>query len=136
MLRAISNLDCSAQFNERNFALVEYRDAKGEARRSFNMTKDGFVFLVMGFTGKQAAQFKEAYIQRFNEMEAELRRSHRTGDLGSVTVHHPPYKGKGVPPNCPRCHSLHEAWTELCSSMADLLNEALRDLDSAPDRLD
>lgn len=36
------------------------------------MTKDGFIFLVMGFTGKKAAQFKEAYINAFNQMEKEL----------------------------------------------------------------
>ena len=35
----------------------------------FNMTRDGFVFLVMGYRGKKAASFKEAYIKRFNEME-------------------------------------------------------------------
>ncbi|WP_395842570.1 Rha family transcriptional regulator, partial [Edwardsiella tarda] len=29
---------------------------------AYEMTKDGFVFLVMGFTGKRAAAFKEAYI--------------------------------------------------------------------------
>lgn len=34
--------------------------------------KDGFVFLVMGFTGKVAAEFKEAYINAFNEMERKL----------------------------------------------------------------
>lgn len=39
------------------------------------MTKDGFVFLVMGFTGKKAAQFKEAYISEFNRIEAQLHNS-------------------------------------------------------------
>ncbi|MGK5614918.1 Rha family transcriptional regulator, partial [Proteus mirabilis] len=34
--------------------------------------KDGFIFLVMGFTGKKAVQFKEAYIAEFNRMEAQL----------------------------------------------------------------
>ncbi|WP_440867560.1 Rha family transcriptional regulator [Symbiopectobacterium purcellii] len=38
----------------------------------FTMTKDGFVFLIMGFTGKKAAAFKEAYIAEFNRMEAQL----------------------------------------------------------------
>ena len=38
----------------------------------FNMTKDGFVFLVMGFTGKQAATFKEDYINEFNRMATTL----------------------------------------------------------------
>ena len=39
------------------------------------MTKDGFSFLVMGYTGKKAARFKEAYINAFNKMESEIRSS-------------------------------------------------------------
>lgn len=31
------------------------------------------MFLIMGFTGRKAAAFKEAYIARFNQMEAELK---------------------------------------------------------------
>ncbi len=72
-LRAIDKLECSRAFNERNFALVEYEDAKGETRRSVDMTKDGFAFLVMGFTGAKAGRFKEDYIAAFNEMEATLK---------------------------------------------------------------
>ncbi|WP_258549008.1 Rha family transcriptional regulator [Thalassospira profundimaris] len=41
--------------------------------RRFNMTKDGFTFLVMGFNGAQAALFKERYIEEFNRMEAQLK---------------------------------------------------------------
>ena len=37
------------------------------------MTRDGFTFLAMGFTGPRAAVFKEAYINAFNKMEAELK---------------------------------------------------------------
>ena len=36
------------------------------------MTRDGFTFLVMGFTGKRATLFKWAYIDAFNRMEAAL----------------------------------------------------------------
>jgi Rha family phage regulatory protein len=68
VLRAYDKLDCSPQFNERNFASVEYVDAKGELRRSVDMTKDGFMFLVMGFTGAKAAAIKEAFIDAFNRM--------------------------------------------------------------------
>jgi len=39
----------------------------------YEMTKDGFAFLVMGFTGAKAAAFKEAYINQFNAMETELK---------------------------------------------------------------
>src|SRR5690606_10053082 len=63
----------SAEFNERNFALVTYKDAKGERRPEYLMTKDGFAILAMGFTGKKAMRFKEAYIRRFNEMETFIR---------------------------------------------------------------
>ncbi|AKJ34198.1 Rha family transcriptional regulator [Aeromonas hydrophila NJ-35] len=76
VLRAISCLECSASFNERNFALVEYRDGKGEARPEYLITKDGMVFLVMGFTGKQAARFKELYILAFNWMAELIRTTH------------------------------------------------------------
>ena len=36
------------------------------------MTRDGFSALVMGFNGKKADQFKEKYIERFNQMEAHI----------------------------------------------------------------
>lgn len=38
------------------------------------MTKDGFSFLVMGYTGKKAGEFKEKFINNFNEMEKKIRR--------------------------------------------------------------
>lgn len=75
VLKKIDNIDCSVEFNERNFAPVEYIDAKGEKRPAYQITKNGFVFLVMGFTGKRAATFKEDYIAEFDRMENELRLS-------------------------------------------------------------
>ncbi|MDT2306841.1 Rha family transcriptional regulator, partial [Paenibacillus larvae] len=33
VLRSIHNLECSDDFNERNFASVDYLDGKGESRR-------------------------------------------------------------------------------------------------------
>ncbi len=72
VLRAISNLECSSEFAALNFELSSYTDCTGRNLSVYNMTKDGFVFLAMGFTGKRAAQFKEAYIEAFNEMEKRL----------------------------------------------------------------
>ena len=74
VLRAIKSLDCSDEFNGRNFALVAYQDAKGEQRPMYYLTRDGFTLLAMGFTGKVAARFKEAYIEAFNLMEESLRK--------------------------------------------------------------
>lgn len=73
VLRDIRELGCSEKFNGSNFGLVEYKDAKGERRAEYLMTRDGFVLLVMGYTGDMAMRFKEAYIQEFNRMERELR---------------------------------------------------------------
>ena len=42
--------------------------------RAFHLTRDGFTLLAMGFTGKRALQFKLAYIDAFNQMEASLAR--------------------------------------------------------------
>lgn len=57
-----------AEFNERNFALVTYRDQKGELRPAYSMTKDGFTLLVMGYTGPDALKLKVLYINEFNRM--------------------------------------------------------------------
>lgn len=59
----------SADFTERNFALSSYKDSSGRSLPCYALTRDGFTALAMGFTGKKAAQFKEMYIRRFNEME-------------------------------------------------------------------
>ncbi|EPX4070212.1 Rha family transcriptional regulator, partial [Shigella flexneri] len=71
-----------------------YTDAKGEKRPMYQITKNGFVFLVMGFTGKKAAAFKEAYIAEFDRMEAELRQNNTPpadkmipGDGRTLVVH-------------------------------------------------
>lgn len=76
VLRAIERLECSAEFRERNFAFTSQplRMPNGGIRNDtvHAITKDGFVFLAMGFTGKEAAQWKEAYINAFNAMEADI----------------------------------------------------------------
>jgi Rha family phage regulatory protein len=41
--------------------------------RSFDMNRDGFALLVMGYTGPKALRFKLAYLDRFNAMEKQLR---------------------------------------------------------------
>lgn len=81
ILRAIRNLNCSKEFNEHNFAPVEYTDKKGETRQEYLMTKDGFTILAMGFTGAKAMQFKEAYINAFNKMQNLLKSNDRIMQL-------------------------------------------------------
>jgi Rha family phage regulatory protein len=65
---------CSEEFNRLNFEPVKYKDAKGEMRPCFDITRDGFAILAMGFTGREAMVWKEAFLASYNEMEAELNR--------------------------------------------------------------
>lgn len=50
-----------------------YTDKQGKPRPMYYISKDGFVLLAMGFTGKAALDFKIAYINAFNEMERRIR---------------------------------------------------------------
>lgn len=82
ILRKIESLDCSAEFASAHF----YADVQkvsignGASRESkvYEMTKDGFMFLVMGFTGAKAAAIKEAYINAFNQMAETLQNTTKT----------------------------------------------------------
>lgn len=49
-------------------------DPNGRSYPEYLITKDGLTLLVMGYTGEKAMAFKLAYIQRFNEMEALLKK--------------------------------------------------------------
>ncbi|HHD0446297.1 TPA: Rha family transcriptional regulator [Campylobacter jejuni] len=60
-------------FTESNFILSTYKDKKGELRPCYNLTRDAFSLLVMGFTGEKAYKWKIEFIKAFNEMEKRLR---------------------------------------------------------------
>lgn len=78
IIRAIKNLiEGSAQ----NCAVLTmfsesaYKDEQNKEQPMFIMNRDGFTLLAMGFTGKKAMQFKLAYIEAFNKMEEEIKKS-------------------------------------------------------------
>ncbi len=75
VVQKIESLECSEQFLTRNFSRVKF-EHRGNSYDAYQITKNGFVFLAMGFTGKKAAAFKEAYIAEFDRMEAELHQNH------------------------------------------------------------
>ena len=77
VLNKIETLECSPEFRLLNFKETVWSrpNPSGDTpiqSKAYEITRDGFVFVAMGFTGKKAAEFKEAYINAFNEMEAKL----------------------------------------------------------------
>lgn len=70
VLKAIRNMECSEEFRVRNFAETPYiHPQNGQTYIMYEMTRDGFTFLAMSFTGAKAALWKEAYIEAFNKLE-------------------------------------------------------------------
>lgn len=71
VIRAINNLleNDSTQNCVRCFNKSSYTDAKGGKRPMYVMNRDGFTFLVMGFTGNKSNEWKWQYIKAFNKME-------------------------------------------------------------------
>jgi Rha family phage regulatory protein len=72
VLQSIENLvadNSAAKF----FRLTTYKN-RGKEYPMYEMDRDGFSLLVMGFTGEKALQWKIKYIEAFNQMESELKR--------------------------------------------------------------
>lgn len=72
VLKSIENLvadNSAANF----FQLTTYKN-RGKEYPMYEMDRNGFSLLVMGFTGEKALQWKIKYIEAFNQMESELKR--------------------------------------------------------------
>ena len=130
VLQAIRDLEAPADFAQLNFKRGTYLDANQQERPMFHITRDGFTLLAMGFTGKAAMQFKLAYIEAFNAMEAELRAGRPNIDLLSSTIrmldtlNRRIAAGIDVPP-----HVLKYAWSmALCTRNRTVLPAASENL--------
>lgn len=74
VLRAIRNLECPEEFSLRNFAARDYVDERGKSQPMFEITRDGFAMLAMGFTGKKATDWKIKFLNAFNWQASEINR--------------------------------------------------------------
>lgn len=73
VLQDIRELDCSEEFRVHHFVHTPYvHPQNGQTYEKCLMTEQGFAFLAFGYTGKEAARFKEMYINEFNRMRDQL----------------------------------------------------------------
>jgi len=77
VLQAIRDMECSPQFRQQNFLQMAHFRANpvtgGQTESPcYEMTKNGFLFLAMGFTGQKAALLREGYIRAFDELATEI----------------------------------------------------------------
>ncbi len=83
-IRALMS-DCPEDFNKLNFQPIKYYDARGREKPMYEVTRDGFMLLSMGFTGTNATRLKIAFIEEFNRMEAALHHpSQRAGQVDEL----------------------------------------------------
>ena len=68
-IHQIINENHSPQNCGQCFKPSKYVDASGKRNIMYYINRDGFVFLVMGFTGEKANEWKWKYIEAFNQME-------------------------------------------------------------------
>jgi len=76
VLQSIEKLlsDCpDKEFAELNFQLSSYQDSTRRTLPMYKITHDGFAILAMGFTGKQALQWKIDFLTDFRNMETALK---------------------------------------------------------------
>lgn len=72
-IRAVIDANPDKNFTGLNFELSSYTDSTGRKLPEYQLTRDGTMLLIMGYTGPKAMALKTAYIKRFNEMEQALR---------------------------------------------------------------
>ena len=83
LLKDLAPQNRGALFSEAS----DFDEGANRVVRRFEMTRDGFSLLAMGFTGQKALQFKLAYIDAFNRMEAALQQSgDQLGNDAAVAV--------------------------------------------------
>lgn len=75
VLRAIEGkMKVSAKLRSPQYFIENtYVDKSNRQSKEFLMTRDGFSFLVMGFTGSKADEWKLKYIEAFNKMEEHVK---------------------------------------------------------------
>jgi len=73
VLQAIEGLVADLPQQHRlNFKPVSIDDLYGRKQPAYEITRDGFSLLAMGFTGKKALEFKLKFLDAFNKMERAL----------------------------------------------------------------
>lgn len=71
VLKSIKNL-VAQNFATKNLFNESSYENRGKQYVMYYMNRDGFTLLAMGFTGKEALEFKLKYIEAFNKMEQQL----------------------------------------------------------------
>lgn len=62
-----------------------YRDKSNRKSKEYLLTRDGFSFIVMGFTGAEADRWKIKYIEAFNNMEQQIKEQQSLAPIQEIS---------------------------------------------------
>lgn len=84
--------EVSTEFCQRNFASAKVPGQKGGDRKAYRLNRKAFAYVVMGFTGAEAAKFKEAYVEAFEFMrdfiESRILAKYGYKEMSAAVSHH------------------------------------------------
>lgn len=87
-LRKIGDLKDKLNFEQtyRDTEIRGFGKVKGKTRKDpyYNLTRDGFSLLAMGFTGTKALQWKIAFLNAFNQMEKFIKEQGSNSYLNEI----------------------------------------------------
>lgn len=72
VVQTIENIKAENSAVTPMFIESSYQAGTGKNYKCYDITRDGFSLLVMGFTGKEALDWKLRYIEAFNRMEQHI----------------------------------------------------------------
>ena len=82
VLRSIEKLladpDFISEVGQHKFVLSSYLTDQNRAQKKYLVTRDGFIFLAMGYKGKEARKWQGQFLDAFNAMEKVI-----SGQIGS-----------------------------------------------------
>lgn len=84
VLQSIENLMAENSAVKKYFAKTTYKNERNREYPMYYLNRDGFTLLAMGFTGKEATQFKIKLIEEFNRMEDYIKETNETGIAMSI----------------------------------------------------
>ena len=81
VLQDVREMNCSEEFSLHHFVESTYTNDRGREFPKILMDEQGFTLLAMGYTGNEAMNFKEQYINEFHKMREHLNKPMSIEDM-------------------------------------------------------
>lgn len=106
----------AAENSATRFFMEATYENRGKQYPEYFMNRDGFTLLTMGFTGREALQWKIEYIRAFNEMETQTLNSYKMPKTYGDALQLAAQQAKQLEMQAPKV-AYHDAVLDACNFM-------------------